>query len=52
VREWEKCLDGASVRHLLGLAVNLAITPFTILLAFLPGAETWSASWFVYRSSV
>lgn len=46
--EWLKYLTGRRVRHLLGLALNLAISPFTVLLVPIPGPNV-VGFWFVYR---
>jgi hypothetical protein len=46
--EWEKCLASRRVRHLLGLALNLAIAPLSLLLVPLPGPNVVGL-WFVYR---
>ena len=46
--EWLKYLAGRRGRHLLGLALNLAISPLTVLLVPVPGPNV-VGFWFVYR---
>ena len=47
--EWRNYLAGRRGRHVLGLTLNLAISPLTVLLVPVPGPNV-IGFWFVYRT--